>query len=165
MTSQAMASFIDARYRIAASMGGTVQASPVLMADAAGNPVDAIDRSNPGVWSAEQVFSDEFGDTTTLKLTYEVRANAADGSMGGTGGDGGAGSGGGGDGSNAGSGKGASSSWSSHIRALPQTGGIFACPLHILFVLMMLLVSAYTMMRLRQEDGADRREERRCETV
>ncbi|WP_296008860.1 hypothetical protein [uncultured Adlercreutzia sp.] len=161
MTPEAMDAFIAEHYRVADAMGGEVTRSAPRLFDADGNPVDAIDRSKPGRWLVEQVLTDQFGNTTTLKLVYEVRESTASGSMNGAGdGDGADGSGNGaGDGSGAGNGNGDSSGtagkgtdWASRLHDLPQTGGILGpCPLHIVFVLMMLLTSAYTLMRLRQE--------------
>ena len=167
MTPQAMAAFIDDRYELASALGDAVTAGEVHLFNGKHAPVAVIDRSVPGVWLADQTMADSFGNTTTLNLTYEVRSNTAGGSLDDTGngsgdGNGGAGAGdGSGSGSGAGDGSGSDGRWSSRIHALPQTGGIFGpCPLHILFVLMMLLVSAYTMMRLRQEKS-DRNEVRR----
>ncbi len=167
MTPQAMAAFIDDRYELASALGDAVTAGEVRLFNGKHAPVAVIDRSVPGVWLADQTMADSFGNTTTLNLTYEVRSNTAGGSLDDTGngsgdGNGGAGAGdGSGSGSGAGDGSGSDGRWSSRIHALPQTGGIFGpCPLHILFVLMMLLVSAYTMMRLRQEKS-DRNEVRR----
>ena len=167
MTPQAMAAFIDDRYELASALGDAVTAGEVHLFNGKHAPVAVIDRSVPGVWLADQTMADSFGNTTTLNLTYEVRSNTAGGSLDDTGngsgdGNGGAGAGdGSGSGSGAGDGSGSDGRWSSRIHALPQTGGIFGpCPLHILFVLMMLLVSAYTMMRLCQEKS-DRNEVRR----
>ena len=167
MTPQAMAAFIDDRYELASALGDAVTAGEVHLFNGKHAPVAVIDRSVPGVWLADQTMADSFGNTTTLNLTYEVRSNTAGGSLDDTGngsgdGNGGAGAGdGSGSGSGAGDGSGSDGRWSSRIHALPQTGGIFGpCPLHILFVLMMLLVSAYTMMRLRQ-GKSDRNEVRR----
>ena len=190
LTPEAMAEFIDARYDFApgSSGGGTAPLSVVLTAasararastaafsgitasevrlfNAAGAPALVIDCSEPGVWYAEQVISDSFGDTTTLKLTYELREGNVQGGIS-DGGNGGSNGGTGnvsvseagpltGDGSGLGR-----SRWASAIHQLPQTGGILGpCPLHIMFVLIMVLSGAYTLMRLRQESSG--REERR----
>ena len=190
LTPEAMAEFIDARYDLApgSSGGGTAPLSVVLTAasararastaafsgitasevrlfNAAGAPALVIDCSEPGVWYAEQVFSDSFGDTTTLKLTYELRegnvqGGISDGSNGGSnGGTGNVSVSEAGPLTGDGSGLGRSR-WASAIHQLPQTGGILGpCPLHIMFVLIMVLSGAYTLMRLRQESSG--REERR----
>lgn len=43
------------------------------------------------------------------------------------------------------------------LSQLPQTGGILgSCPLHVLFVLMMIMASAYGLMRRRQQRDGDR---------
>ncbi|MEC4174895.1 hypothetical protein VIN30_00320 [Adlercreutzia sp. R7] len=164
LTAQAMASFIDARYRIAAAMGGNVTAGDVRLTDAYGAAVASIDRSVPGTWHAEQVFTDEYGNTTTLRLTYEVREGAVQGGISDGNGSSGADSGGvsvseAGPVTGSGNGDGRNR-WASAIHQLPQTGGILGpCPLHIMFVLIMVLASAYTLMRLRQE--SNKREDRR----
>ena len=190
LTPEAMAEFISARYDLApgSSGGGTAPLSVVLTAasararastaassgitasevrlfNAVGAPALVIDCSEPGVWYAEQVFSDSFGDTTTLKLTYELRegnvqGGISDGSNGGSnGGTGNVSVSEAGPLTGDGSGLGRSR-WASAIHQLPQTGGILGpCPLHIMFVLIMVLSGAYTLMRLRQESSG--REERR----
>ena len=165
LTSEAAAALIASRYQIAASMGGEVSAGEVRITDAAGTPAEAIDRTKPGVWHIEQVFTDRFGNTTTLRLIYEVREGFVDGGI--SGGDGPAGDPNGpsvseaGPSSHAGAKDGDGSRWASRLRQLPQTGGIFGpCPLHIMFVLIIVLASAYSMMRLRQE-ASNRREDSR----
>lgn len=165
LTSEAAAALIASRYQIAASMGGEVSAGEVRITDAAGAPAEAIDRTKPGVWHIEQVFTDRFGNTTTLRLIYEVREGFVDGGI--SGGDGPAGDPNGpsvseaGPSSHAGAKEDDGSRWASRLRQLPQTGGIFGpCPLHIMFVLIIVLASAYSMMRLRQE-ASNRREDSR----
>lgn len=167
VTPAAMSAFIASRYAFAADDGTAGKARAALtrgevhLFDAYRKAVSSIDRSTPGLWYADQTIADAWGNTTELRLTYEVRESTAGGSMGGTGngsGDG-SGSGNGGNGSGAGNGlgdgAGSGSGWASRIHALPQTGGILGpCPLHPLFALMILLTSAYTMMRLRQEARA-----------
>lgn len=165
-TPASMDAFIAERYRIADAMGGKVTRGTVSLFDAQGRAVNAIDRSQPGLWRVEQLMTDAYGNTTLLRLTYEVRRSTAGGAMDGSGsgaGDGLDGSGmddgnGAGAGIGADRGNGAREGWSSRLSKLPQTGGILGpCPLHILFVLMMLLVSAYSLLRLRQERDEERR--------
>ncbi|MEC4184889.1 hypothetical protein VJ918_08720 [Adlercreutzia sp. R21] len=181
VTPEAMSAFIASRYAFAADDGtaskarSAVTRGEVHLFDAYRKAVSAIDRSAPSLWYADQTIADAWGNTTTLRLTYEVRESTAGGSMDGTGngsGDGsGAGNGGNGSGAGNGSddGSGRGSGWASRIHELPQTGGILGpCPLHPLFALMILLTSAYTMMRLRQEarahgeNDARRKWERSC---
>ncbi len=156
VTPDMMAQLIDERYVVGTGLTDrTISRSPVRLFDSAGNPVDAIDRSKPGTWIAEQTFTDAAGNTTTLRLTITVRDDAASGTLGaGTGNGGGTG----GRGSTA---NGHRTALANHISQLPQTGGILgACPLHILFVLMVLMASAYSLGRLRQRRQAERECER-----
>ncbi|MEB1815053.1 hypothetical protein NYR05_11460, partial [Adlercreutzia mucosicola] len=156
VTPDMMAQLIDERYVVGTGLTDrTISRSPVRLFDSAGNPAEAIDRSRPGTWIAEQTFTDAAGNTTTLRLTITVRDDTADGTLGaGTADGGGA------------SGKGSAASGhrtalANHISQLPQTGGILgACPLHILFVLMALMASAYSLGRLRQRRQAERESER-----
>ena len=177
MTPAAMADLFALRYAVKSTLpDGKLTREPVHLyrggdfgLSRAGGEVDAIDRSKPGDWRAEQRLVDSGGNTTTIKLTYLVREGSISGSVGddGNGGNGagpgdgtGAGNGAPGAGPSAGDGSATSNRWSSFIHQLPQTGGPFgSCPLHILFVLLMVLASAYTLMRLRQESA--RREQRR----
>ncbi|MEC4185453.1 hypothetical protein VJ918_11610, partial [Adlercreutzia sp. R21] len=157
-TADTMAQLFAERYQLASALAdGKLTAGPMRLFDAAGNAVVVIDRSKPGTWLAEQVFTDSAGNTTTIRLTYEVQESTI--------GDGGVGSGdgNGNGGSDAtagdGSGKLRPSGWASRLTQLPQTGGPFgACPLHMMFVLLMLLTSAYAMMRLRQNQRDTRKE-------
>ncbi|MEC4177020.1 hypothetical protein VIN30_11225, partial [Adlercreutzia sp. R7] len=174
LTADAMADLMLLRYNVQSALAdGKLSYGAVHLYDAAGQEVSQIDRAKPGDWRAEQVITDSAGNTTTIRLAYLVREGSIGGTVGGNGdGDGGSsgaddGSGNGSDGSTGagsrddGSGAGSGSRWSSMIHQLPQTGGILGpCPLHILFVLIMVLVSAYTLMRLRQE-AAERDERRR----
>ena len=170
MTPAAMASFMEARYGAASGLpdGKLTRGTPQLY-DSAGKAVTAIDRSRPGDWRADQVITDSAGDTVSIRLTYLVREGTVTGGTSGGNGSSGAGDGGGtGDGSGAQAGAGGANGdgdgrgrWASRIHQLPQTGGIFGpCPVHILFVLIMLLSAAYTLARLRQE-AAHRAERRR----
>ena len=152
ITPAMMAQLIDERYVVGTSLAGSVTAGPVQLFDAEGNPVATIDRSRPGTWMVEQTFTDAAGNTTTVRLTVRVREGSATVTPGGASG----GNGSGGSGANT-AGTGTSSSGAhksalvTHISQLPQTGGILGpCPLHILFVLMMVMASAYSLMRLRQ---------------
>ncbi|MVX61396.1 hypothetical protein GKZ27_08005 [Enterorhabdus mucosicola] len=156
VTPDMMAQLIDERYLVGTGLtDSAISRGPVRLFDSAGNPVDAIDRSKPGTWIAEQTFTDAAGNTTTLRLTITVRDDAASGTLGaGTGNGGGTG----GKGSTA---NGHRTALANHISQLPQTGGILgACPLHILFVLMALMASAYSLGRLRQRRQAEREGER-----
>ncbi|MEC4185068.1 hypothetical protein VJ918_09635, partial [Adlercreutzia sp. R21] len=174
LTADAMADLMLLRYNVQSALAdGKLSYGAVHLYNAAGQKVSQIDRAKPGDWRAEQVITDSAGNTTTIRLAYLVREGSIggtvggddDGNGGGSGTDDGSGNGAGssagagsrGDGSGASSG----SRWSSMIHQLPQTGGILGpCPLHILFVLIMVLASAYTLMRLRQE-AAERDERRR----
>lgn len=149
VTAAMMAQLIDERYVVGTSLAdGNVTAGPVRLFDAAGNPVDVIDRARPGTWVAEQTFTDAAGNTTTLRLTITVRDDSATGSLGNGGG---SQSGTGGD--NIANGH--RTALANRVAQLPQTGGIFgSCPLHILFILMMLMASAYSLMRLRRRMSA-----------
>lgn len=127
--------------------------------DAAGNPVEVIDRMLPGSWTAEQLFTDGAGNTTLMRLHVKVVNGSANGSM--EGGDNSSGTNDAG-GSDASAGASKSSRFSTAIAQLPRTGGpLGPCPLHILFALMALVVSSYSLMRLRR--GKDRADERRAE--
>lgn len=146
------------RYDVSSTLSdGALTYGPIRIFNADGQEVDAIDRTKPGDWVIEQRIVDSAGNSTTIRLSYHVRegvidgwlgsGNAADG-LGGTGGSSG-GDGSAGAGAAVGEGRGR---FASALRALPQTGGIFgSCPLHVLFALIMVLASAYGMMRLRQE--------------
>ena len=146
VTPDMMAQLIDERYVVGTGLTDrTISRSPVRLFDSAGNPAEAIDRSRPGTWIAEQTFTDAAGNTTTLRLTITVRNDTADGALGAGTADGGGTSG---KGSTA---NGHRTALANHISQLPQTGGILgACPLHILFALMVLMASAYSLGRLRQ---------------
>lgn len=153
---------VDARNALALSLA-TSQPLGAVQAVVPGEEVDAIDRSVPGDWLAEQVLTDSAGDTTTIRLHYLVRESTADVSGGGNGQ--GAGNSNNASVSEAGplppsAESGSSRSWSSRIHELPQTGGIFGpCPLHVMFALLMLLASAYGLSRLRQIRAERRWEE------
>lgn len=167
-TPETMAQFLVEHYAIASALSdGTLNRGPVQLFDASGNPVTQIDRTKPGDWLAVQVVTDSAGNTTTIRVKYLVREGDVSGGISGNGQGNGNGSGAGsgsaqngGAGSSTDSGEGHGSKLATRIHQLPQTGGIFGpCPLHIMFVLIMVLASAYTMMRLRQESS--RREDRR----
>lgn len=149
MTPADFAALFAKRYGVASTLGdGAVTASSVALFDSEGVPIAAVDRSKPGIYHLEQVFTDSAGNTTTLRVTYEVRAEfvqtslPAAGVRNGSGGD------------SALNGRGG------HYTqlALAQTGDFFGpCPLHPLFALLMVLASAYGMMKLRLESFARRR--------
>lgn len=188
MTPAAMGDFLQARYNVKSALAdGKLDRSParlyrdddarntLALSLAASQPlgaaqvavpgeeVDAIDRSVPGDWLAEQVLTDSAGDTTTIRLHYLVRESTTDVSGGGNG----QGAGGSDNVSVSEAGplppsaeSGSPRSWSSRIHELPQTGGIFGpCPLHVMFALLMLLASAYGLSRLRQIRAERRWEE------
>lgn len=116
--------------------------------DSEGAPITAVDRSKPGIYHLEQVFSDSAGNTTTLRVTYEVRAEFVQTSLPAAGVRNGSG------------GAGTLDGYGGHYTqlALAQTGDFFGpCPLHPLFILLMVLASAYGMMKLRLESFARRR--------
>ncbi|MEC4176212.1 hypothetical protein VIN30_07100, partial [Adlercreutzia sp. R7] len=165
-TPAVMEAFFAERYQLASALAdGKLTAGPMRLFDVAGNSVSSIDRSQPGTWLAEQLITDSAGNTTLIRLTYEVQRGGADGSVSSSGDGGSADGNGAGSSANTGDGdKVKPSDWASRLTQLPQTGGPFgSCPLHMLFVLLMLLTSAYAMMRLRQEK--DDRERSRYETA
>ena len=166
VTPTQMVALIGDFYQALATGNGSAAAGPVALFDSAGNPVSAIDRTVPGSWRAETLFADVAGNTTLLRLFVKVIDNHASGSMGA--GDNGNGSGGAGNDSGNGAGSGSGSGrFSTAVHQLPQTGGLFGpCPLHILFVLMALVASSYSLMRLRSGGrGSARRDERRSAAV
>lgn len=143
ITPAMMADIIWERYIVGTGLSdSTVSSSTVTFYDEQGNPVETIDRTKPGLWYAEQTFTDSDGNRTTLRLTVTILQDSATGTMGP-----------------------GPATWSDTIDSsdnpggkttvgplLPQTGGIFGpCPLHLLFVLMMLMAASYTFMRLQQE--------------
>ncbi len=155
-TPAVMEALFAERYQLTSALAdGKLTAGPMRLADAGGVAVDAIDRSQPGTWHAEQLITDSAGNTTLIRLTYEVQRGGAGGSVSSSG-DGGS-NGNDRAGNNTGD-KVKPSEWASRLHQLPQTGGPFgACPLHMMFVLLMLLTSAYALMRLRQEKDARER--------
>lgn len=156
MTPADFAALFAKRYDVASTLAdGTITSSPVSLFDSEGLPVTSVDRSKPGVWQVEQVFSDSAGNTTTLRVTYDVRAEFVQTTLpaGGT---------------RSGSSGGSLEGYGGHYTqlALAQTGDFFGpCPLHPLFVLLMVLASAYGMMKLRLESFARRRLLRRARTT
>ncbi|MCI8425372.1 MAG: hypothetical protein HFJ72_06925 [Adlercreutzia sp.] len=148
-----MAALIAERYTVGAGLtSANISASAVRLLDADGNAVDAIDRTSPGTWYAEQTFTDAQGNRTTLRLTITVREDSASGSLTNTGSNSGQG-GNNGNGSANGNGTGGDTrtNLTAALTNLPQTGGILGpCPMHILFVLLALMSTAYSLMRLRQ---------------
>ena len=160
-TAAMMAELFAERYELKSALAdGKLTAGPMRLFNAAGDAVVVIDRSKPGTWRAEQTYTDSAGNTTTIRLTYEVQEGVIDSEGGSSGGNGSGASAAAGDGT----GKLRPSGWATGLRQLPQTGGLFGmCPLHVMFVLLMLLTSAYAMMRLRQQQR-DARKEARCES-
>ena len=154
ITSAMMARFIDERYVASTTLAsGAISAGNVRLFNAEGSTVTFIDRSHPGTWIAEQTFTDGAGNTTTIRLTVQVRENSVTGST--TQKDSSSNSDGNADK------RGASgnhrTAMANQLSQLPQTGGILGpCPLHVLFVLMMIMASAYGLMRRRQQRGGDR---------
>lgn len=170
MTPEAMAELFAQRYEVTSSQpDGQLSYGPVHLFDADGSAVEAIDRSAPGDWRAEQVITDSAGNATTIRVAYLVREGSVDGGIGddGNGAGDGAGNGSGTAGNGSGdAGQGGSGddngSWLSRLTGLPQTGDLLArCPIHIMFVLLMVLASAYGLMRLRQEAARDRQRRQR----
>ena len=157
-TPAVMEALFAERYQLASALtDGKLTAGPMRLTDEGGTAVDAIDRSQPGTWHAEQLITDSAGNTTLIHLTYEVQRGGAGGSVSSSGDGGSSDNGGSGAGNNA-NGKVKPSEWASRLHQLPQTGGPFGtCPLHMMFVLLMLLASAYALMRLRQEKDARER--------
>lgn len=165
VTPTMVAQLIGERYTVSSGLDDDrITAGPVRLLDAAGNPTSAIDRSQPGIWYAEQTFTDAAGNTTTIRLTITVRDSVIDGTIGSVGGEGSK-SGSADSGSDGGSGGDSHrTALATHISQLPQTGGIFGtCPLHILFVLMAVMASAYSLARLRQNRDSRGRKRRREE--
>mgnify|MGYP001045261721 FL=1 len=75
MTPADFAALFAKRYGVASTLAdGAATASSVALFDSEGVPITAVDRSKPGIYHLEQVFSDSAGNTTTLRVTYEVRA-------------------------------------------------------------------------------------------
>lgn len=75
MTPADFAALFAKRYDVVSTLAdGAITSSPVSLFDSEGLPVTSVDRSKPGVWQVEQVFSDSAGNTTTLRVTYDVRA-------------------------------------------------------------------------------------------
>ena len=157
-TPAVMEALFAERYQLASALAdGKLTAGPMRLTDEGGTAVDAIDRSQPGTWHAEQLITDSAGNTTLIHLTYEVQRGGAGGSVSSSG-DGGSNDNGGSDADSNANGKVKPSEWVSRLHQLPQTGGPFGtCPLHMMFVLLMLLASAYALMRLRQEKDARER--------
>ncbi|MVX62014.1 hypothetical protein GKZ27_11235 [Enterorhabdus mucosicola] len=157
-TPAVMEALFAERYQLASALAdGKLTAGPMRLTDEGGTAVDAIDRSQPGMWHAEQLITDSAGNTTLIHLIYEVQRGGAGGSVSSSGDGGSADNGSSGAGNNA-NGKVKPSEWVSRLHQLPQTGGPFGtCPLHMMFVLLMLLASAYALMRLRQEKDARER--------
>lgn len=141
------------RYKVTSDTEGEVTCATPALFDADGNPVDAIDQAIPGDWYIEMQITDEDGNTTTLRVRYQVRNGSVSGTMTDVSPDD--------NGNDASSGdKDASGSKNDNgkgglgtvLTKLPQTGSLLGeCPLHVMFLLLMVLVSAYSMMRLRQE--------------
>lgn len=154
VTPAMMAELIDERYVANATItDGTVTSSAVRLFDAEGNAATAIDRSHPGTWIAEQTFTDSAGNTTTIRLMVQVRENSVTGST--TQKDSPSNSDGSAD--NRGVSGNHRTVMANRLSQLPQTGGILgSCPLHVLFVLMMIMASAYGLMRRRQQRDGDR---------
>ncbi len=155
ITPAMMSQLIADRYAVTANRpDGAITAGPVSLFDAAGNPVAAIDRTRPGTWVAEQTFTDSAGNSTTIRLAVTVKENTISGTISSEG-DGTAdssGSAGSGSGTNGSNGTGTGNALLTRLTDLPQTGGLIGpCPLHILFLLMIFAVSAYSVLRLTDE--------------
>ncbi|WP_304425988.1 hypothetical protein [uncultured Adlercreutzia sp.] len=165
-----MATLIAERYTVGTGLtSANISASTVRLLDADGNAVDAIDRTSPGTWYAEQTFTDAQGNRTTLRLTITVREDSASGSLTNTGSGSSQGNGSG-NASADGNGTGGDTrtNFTAALTDLPQTGGILGpCPMHILFVLLALMATAYSLMRLRQRRTSaetQRQGQSRCPT-
>ncbi len=155
ITPAMMGQLIADRYVVTANRpDGAITAGQVSLFDAAGNPVAAIDRTRPGTWVAEQTFTDSAGNSTTIRLAITVKENTISGTISSEG-DGTAGSSnsaGSGSGTNGSNGTGTGNALLTRLTDLPQTGGLIGpCPLHILFLLMIFAVSAYSVLRLTDE--------------
>ncbi|MCI8425297.1 MAG: hypothetical protein HFJ72_06525 [Adlercreutzia sp.] len=150
MGSQVVADYIADRYLITSALGdGEIARGKVHLFDAAGNEVQAIDRSKPGEWVAEQSFADSAGNTTTFRLRIIVAPGVVSGTLADDGSGKGSGTNGGhdsaqqGDGSDA---KLARTSLSSEV--LPATfDALRHCSMHLLLLVLALLVIAYGRQR------------------
>ncbi|MCI8425370.1 MAG: hypothetical protein HFJ72_06915 [Adlercreutzia sp.] len=155
ITPAMMGQLIADRYAVTANRpDGAITAGPVSLFDAAGNPVAAIDRTRPGTWVAEQTFTDSAGNSTTIRLAVTVKENTISGTISSEDDDtaGSSNSADSGSGTNGSSGTGTGNALLTRLTDLPQTGGLIGpCPLHILFLLMIFAVSAYSVLRLTDE--------------
>lgn len=152
-TPSMMGQLIADRYLVATDLTDTtIAASDVQLFDADGNPVTAIDRSKPGTWIAVQTFTDSAGNSTTIRLAIQVRESTVTSTVPSTVPDG--------TGAKTSNdslrnpdtqGGGHRSALAASISKLPQTGGLLGpCPLHILFVLIAIMGSAFALARRRQ---------------
>lgn len=140
------AALFQERYSIASAQpDGKISAGEVRIYDAQGKRLDGIDRSVEGGYVIEQVFTDSAGNTTTVRLSYRVKAESAVGSLTGDGGDGWSSA----DGS-------LGRTWRT-ATSLPQTGPFSVlCPLHLLFLALAAIAALYGAVRLRMESAARR---------
>lgn len=146
MTPDDFAKLFQERYSIASAQpDGKISAGEVRIYDAQGKRLDGIDRSVEGSYVIEQVFTDSAGNTTTVRLSYRVKAESAVGSLTGDGGDGWSSA----DGS-------LGRTWRT-ATSLPQTGPFSVlCPLHLLFLALAAIAALYGAVRLRMESAARR---------
>ncbi|MEC4183473.1 immunoglobulin-like domain-containing protein, partial [Adlercreutzia sp. R21] len=146
MTPDDFAALFQERYSIASAQpDGKISAGEVRIYDAQGKRLEYIDRSVEGSYVIEQVFTDSAGNTTTVRLSYRVKAESAVGSLTGDG-DGGWSSA---DGS-------LGRTWRT-ATSLPQTGPFSVlCPLHLLFLALAAIAALYGAVRLRMESAARR---------
>lgn len=144
MTPDDFAALFQERYQIgSAQPDGKISAGEVRIYDAQGKRLDSLDRSVEGGYVIEQTFTDSAGNTTTVRLSYRVKAESAVGSLTGDG-DGGWGTG---DGS-------LGRTWRT-ATSLPQTGPFSVlCPLHLLFLALAAVAALYGAVRLRMEAAA-----------
>ncbi len=143
------------RYAVASTLpDGEVRAGAVALFDDEGVPIASVDRSQAGVYHAEQLYTDSAGNTTLLRVVYEVRDEYVKTDLPASGSND-TGSGGGGAGSASRAGE---TDATRVLHELAQTSDwLGGCPLHPLFVLLMVLASAYGLMKLRLEGLARRR--------
>ena len=147
MTPGDFAALFQERYQIdSAQSDGKVSAGEVRIYDAQGRRLESLDRSVEGSYVVEQTFTDSAGNTTTVRLSYRVKAESAVGSLTGSGG------GSGWDAADGSLGR----TWRT-VTSLPQTGPFSVlCPLHLLFLALAVVAALYGAVRLRMEAAARR---------
>ena len=141
------AALFQERYQIgSAQPDGKISAGAVRIYDAQDKQLESLDRSVEGSYVIEQTFTDSAGNTTTVRLSYRVKAESAVGSLTG-----------GGDGGSWGAGDGSLGRTWRTATSLLQTGPFSVlCPLHLLFLALAMVAALYGAVRLRMEAAARR---------